>query len=133
MLRVVAAVIEHDGRILIGQRPPGKSHPLEWEFPGGKVEAGESLKDALARELREELQIDAEIGKEIDRYLFGYANQKPIELIFFEVEAFKGEPVNCAFHEIRWVRREELREHEFLEGDRQFIARLMGEEPGDRL
>jgi 8-oxo-dGTP diphosphatase len=127
MLRVVAAVIERGGRILIGQRPPGKSHPLEWEFPGGKVEAGESLRDALARELREELQIDAEIGEEIDRYLFGYKNQAPIELIFFEVLAFAGQPVNCAFHEIRWVRREELLEYAFLEGDRQFIGRLTGD------
>jgi 8-oxo-dGTP diphosphatase len=124
MLRVVAAVIERDGRILIGQRPAGKSHPLEWEFPGGKVEAGESLRDALARELREELQIEAEIGREIDRYLFGYANQKPIELVFFEVAAFRGEPLNCAFQKIRWVRREELREYEFLEGDHPFIERL---------
>ncbi len=124
MLRVVAAVIERDGRILIGQRPLGKSHPLEWEFPGGKVEVGESPRNGLARELQEELQIDAEIGKEMDRYLFGYAHQKPIELIFFEVSKFKGEPVNCAFQEIRWVRRDELKEYSFLEGDRRFIERL---------
>ena len=124
MLRVVAAVIEREGRILVGQRPPGKSHPLLWEFPGGKVEAGESLRDALMRELREELEIDAEVGREVDRYEFGYAKQQPIELIFFEVSAFGEEPVNRAFHEVRWVARGDLKEYDFLEGDRQFIARL---------
>ena len=68
MLRVVAGVIGRDGLILIGQRPPGKSHPMEWEFPGGKIETGESPREALARELREELEIEAHIGREIQRY-----------------------------------------------------------------
>ena len=124
MLCVVAAVIERDGRILIGQRPPGKTHPLEWEFPGGKVEPGEPLRQALARELREELAIKAEIGKQIDRYLFEYAQQKPIELIFFRVTEFTGEPVNLAFQEIRWVKQTELVSYPFLEGDKRFVLQL---------
>ncbi len=126
MLQVVAALIERDGLILIGQRPPGKSHPLRWEFPGGKVEAGETLRDALVRELREELEINAEIGREMDRYLFGYAGREPIELIFFEVSDYLGEPVNQAFHEIRWIAWDQLQEYPFLEGDAPFIARLSG-------
>ena len=77
MLRVVAAVIERDGLILIGQRPPGKSHALEWEFPGGKVEPGESPRAALARELREELEIEAHIGREMTRYRFTYRSASP--------------------------------------------------------
>ena len=64
---VVAAVIERDGRILIGQRPPNKQHPLKWEFPGGKLETGEDPRDGLARELTEELDIRPEIGPEIAR------------------------------------------------------------------
>ena len=77
MLRVVAAVIERDGLILIGQRPPGKSHALEWEFPGGKIEQGESPRAALARELREELGIEAHIGREMTRYRFKLPEPKP--------------------------------------------------------
>jgi mutator protein MutT len=124
MLRVVAGVIVRDGLILIGQRPPGKSHPLEWEFPGGKMEQGESPQQALARELREELEIEARIGREIERYRYGYAGKNPLELIFFEVDGFNGEPVNRAFHEIRWVRRAELTAYAFLEGDKKFIETL---------
>lgn len=124
MLRVVAGVIGRDGLILIGQRPPGKSHPLEWEFPGGKIEAGESPREALARELREELNIEARVGREIERYQYGYQGKSPLELIFFEVDEFTGEPVNQAFHEIRWVRRDELGAYPFLEGDRKFIEAL---------
>jgi 8-oxo-dGTP diphosphatase len=124
MLRVVAGVIGRNGLILIGQRPPGKSHPLEWEFPGGKIEAGESPREALARELREELNIEARIGREIERYLYGYEGKRPLELIFFQVDEFTGEPLNRAFHEIRWVRQEELSTYPFLEGDRRFIETL---------
>jgi len=105
MLRVVAGLIERDGLILIGQRPVGKSHALEWEFPGGKIETGESPREALTRELREELEIEARVGREIERYRYGYgvnaSGKNPLELIFFEVDGFTGEPVNRAFHEIR--------------------------------
>lgn len=124
MLRVVAAVIEREGKILIGQRPPGKSHPLEWEFPGGKVESGESLTSALVRELREELGIEAKIGREIARYKYSYNGKKPIELIFFAVRSLRGEIVNRSFSEIRWVRRQELPGIAFLEGDRPLIEML---------
>ena len=124
MLRVVAGVIVRDGLILIGQRPPGKSHALEWEFPGGKIEAGESPAQALARELREELEIEARVGRELERYLYGYSGKSPLQLIFVEVNGYAGEPVNRAFHEIRWVKRSELASYAFLEGDRRFIETL---------
>jgi mutator protein MutT len=121
MLRVVAAVIEKDGLVLIGQRPPHKSHPLEWEFPGGKVERGESPRKALKRELEEELMIDADIGPELTRYHYSYRGKHPLELIFFRVDRFAGQPVNKAFADIRWVAREELQNYPFLEGDQAFI------------
>lgn len=124
MLRVVAALIERGGLILIGQRPPGKSHALEWEFPGGKVESGETPRVALARELREELAIEARIGREMTRYRFNYRTRTPLELIFFAVDRFTGEPVNNAFAEIRWVARRELCAYSFLEGDHAFIRTL---------
>lgn len=127
MLRVVAAVIARDGLLLIGQRPPGKSHALEWEFPGGKVEAGETPRQALLRELNEELEITAKIGREITRYQYSFKNRNPLELIFFEVNEFSGEPVNRAFAQIRWVRRADLLSFDFLEGDAAFVRVLTRE------
>lgn len=121
---VVAAVIESNGKVLIGQRRAKDRHALKWEFPGGKVERFESPKDALRRELREELRIDAEIGPEIVRYEFQYPKRSPILLIFHRVSAFRGEPVNGAFEQIRWETRERLPQYDFLDGDRDFIHRL---------
>jgi len=124
MLQVAVAVIERDGRILIGQRPAHKSHPLEWEFPGGKVEAGESPCEALLRELREELKIEAQIGCEIMRSRHRYGGKDPLELIFFEVVGFQGDPVNQVFADLRWIKRSEFASYRFLEGDRAFIRSL---------
>jgi 8-oxo-dGTP diphosphatase len=123
-MEVVAAVIERDGQILIGQRKPRGRHGLKWEFPGGKVEPGEEPRAALARELREELGIDAQIGEEIERYDFSYAGQPPTHLIFFRVTEFAGEPGNLDFAQIAWAERERLPEYDFLEGDVDFVRRF---------
>ena len=121
MLQVVAAIIERDGKILVGQRTPAQSHPLQWEFPGGKVESGETPAQALARELEEELAIRGATSREITRYQFTYPGKKPIELIFLRVTAFEGEPRNLIYHEIRWQPKLSLSELDFLEGDREFL------------
>ena len=121
---VVAAVIELAGRILIGQRRRGDWNEYKWEFPGGKVEVGETPRAALARELTEELGIAAEIGDEITRYGHQYRGRPPIELIFFRVTTFTGEPVNNAFHQIKWELAARLHEYEFLDGDLDFVRRL---------
>ena len=97
MTTVVAAVIERDGQVLIGQRPAGKRHGLKWEFPGGKVEPGEAPEDALRRELEEELGIQAVIGVEIADYEYTYPGREPIRLIFFTVEEFTGLIENRVF------------------------------------
>jgi 8-oxo-dGTP diphosphatase len=123
-MEVVAAVIERDGQILIGQRKARGRHGLKWEFPGGKVEPGEELRAALARELREELGIEAQIGEEIERYDFTYATQPPTHLIFFRVTEFAGEPTNLDFAQITWAERRQLPEYDFLEGDVDFVNRL---------
>ncbi len=121
MLQVVAAIIERDGRVLICQRTREQAHPLQWEFPGGKVEAGESPDDALARELEEELGIMGTRGEEITRYEFTYPGRRPVTLIFMRVREFAGEPRNLIFNEMRWEVRDKLREYDFLEGDRNFL------------
>lgn len=122
MLQVVAAIIEREGKVLVGQRTSTQTHPLQWEFPGGKVEAGEAPGQALARELEEELAIRATSCTEIERYVYAYPGKKPIELIFLRVTAFEGEPRNLIFHELRWQPAGSLRELDFLEGDREFLA-----------
>jgi len=121
---VAAAIIRRAGRILICRRGAAQPHPLKWEFPGGKVEAGETPPAALVRELREELAIHARAGEEIARYEFCYPGKNPILLIFFAVDGFTGEPQNRVFHEMRWVAAAELPGFDFLEGDVEFVKRL---------
>lgn len=121
---VVAAVIERDGRILIGQRRSSDRHALKWEFPGGKVESAESPRDALKRELREELGIEAQIGPEIARYEHTYPGRIPILLIFHSVKDFQGELRSICFEQIQWQQRDALPAFDFLDGDIDFVRRL---------
>ena len=87
-MQVVAALIEHEGKILACQRARGQRFELMWEFPGGKVETGETLEQALVRELREELDINAKIGPEVFRMKHAYEELgEPIELIFLLASA----------------------------------------------
>jgi 8-oxo-dGTP diphosphatase len=118
---VVAAVIEREGVVLVGQRKPGGNHPLKWEFPGGKVEPGETPEDAVIRELTEELGIHARIEGEITRYEYEYPGRSRILLIFYRVVEFDGEPRNLDFAQLKWVRRERLRDLDFLDGDVDFV------------
>ena len=126
MLHVVAGILEREGRVLICQRTAAQSHPLKWEFPGGKVEEGETPEAALARELTEELAITGVESEEIKRYEFAYPGKGPILLIFLRVTRFSGEPRNVIFHEIRWAPANRLATFDFLEGDRDFLRALAG-------
>ena len=131
MTTVVAAVIERNGLVLIGQRKRSGWHPLRWEFPGGKAEPGEDPQAALARELAEELDICARIGTEIMRYEYQYPDRSPILLIFYRVVDFEGEPRNLDFEQIVWERRKRLPGYDFLEGDIAFVRRLATEAPAE--
>ena len=125
MTTVVAGVIERaGGGILIAQRRAGSAHALKWEFPGGKVDTGETPEAALARELQEELAIQAVVGREVLRYEYSYAGQPPILLIFFEVTNFSGEPRNRVFERIAWAGRRELSSYDFLAGDAEVVRQL---------
>jgi 8-oxo-dGTP diphosphatase len=124
MTTVVGALIERAGRILIGQRAPEQAHAGKWEFPGGKVESGETLEDALRRELAEELAIEAHIGPEVERYVFAYPGKPPILLVFFRVSSFYGEIENRVYARVEWTLPRELPSFDFLEGDVAFVRRL---------
>ncbi len=95
-----------------------------WEFPGGKIEQGESPQQALRRELAEELGIQAEIGPAVTRIRHHYRHGGAVDLQFFAVRAFSGEIDNQIYHEVRWVGLEELPSYEFLAADLTLVQDL---------
>ena len=97
---------------------------LQWEFPGGKIEAGETAEQALARELQEELGIEATIGPLITRIRHNYRHGGAVDLQFFAVRDFAGEMENRIFAQVRWARLEDLPEYDFLPADRGLIRDL---------
>ena len=105
---VAAALIVREGKVLIGQRRPDQPMASQWEFPGGKIEAGESPEQALARELEEELGIHAVIGPRITHIRHNYRHGGAVDLQFFAVHEFSGEIVNRIYHEVRWSNLEDL-------------------------
>jgi 8-oxo-dGTP diphosphatase len=123
---VSAGIIYRAGRVLIGQRRKHDKHSLKWEFPGGKVESGESPQEALVRELREELQIDATIGAELTHYEHEYASGSSVHLLFFAVSHFIGQPTNRVYKQMCWASLCDLPAIDFLEGDLNFVRRLAG-------
>lgn len=122
--QVVAALILRDNEILCCQRTEHQALPLKWEFPGGKIEAGETPPEALRRELEEELGILAEIGPEVTRVLYTYANGNSVNLRFFAIEHFANELQNRIFREVRWVKRSDLPSLDFLDADKELVSRL---------
>ena len=123
-LLVSAAIIYRDGRVLVGQRRKADRHAFKWEFPGGKVEAGETPQQALVRELREELDIDAVIGTELARYEHDYPSGSRVHLLFFTIDRYAGNPVANVFEQICWKDLRDLPGLDFLEGDIDFVRRL---------
>ncbi len=122
LVQVVAGVIVRDGRVLICQRAAGGHHPGKWEFPGGKTEPAEGLEQALRRELREELNIDATVGPRLWRSQCQYPGRAPFALTFFLVTHYAGMITNRIFAALRWEEPLALGDFDFLEGDREFIA-----------
>jgi 8-oxo-dGTP diphosphatase len=124
MKRVVAALIMNKGKILVCQRTRHQTMPMKWEFPGGKIETGEQPRDALRRELEEELGIDAKIGEEVARIQHKYKNGGAVELRFYAVHEFKGELENRIFRDMQWADRKKLPSFDFLEADLQLVKDL---------
>ena len=110
--------------VLICQRKPDQPMSLKWEFPGGKIEAGETSEDALARELNEELGITAIIGRRVARVRHKYRNGGAIDLQFFVVREFDGALENRIFNDMRWSPLTELPGYDFLAADLGLIRDL---------
>jgi 8-oxo-dGTP diphosphatase len=124
MKRVVAALIMRDGKLLVCQRTKHQTMPLKWEFPGGKIEEGEQPRDALRRELDEELGIQATIGDELARIQHEYPNGGMVELRFFIVRDYNGELENRIFKDIQWAEPKDLPRFDFLEADLTLVRNL---------
>ncbi|MGH9567472.1 MAG: (deoxy)nucleoside triphosphate pyrophosphohydrolase [Candidatus Angelobacter sp.] len=124
MKRVVAALIVREGKILVCQRTRHQTMPLKWEFPGGKIEEGEQPRDALVRELEEELGINAEVGDEVERMQHVYPNETTVELRFFVVQAYEGKLENKIFKDLQWSGRSQLPSFDFLEADLKLVKSL---------
>ena len=120
---MVTALIRKGPHVLVGQRPQGRRLAGQWEFPGGKVEGGESPEQALARELREELDIEAEIGQVRMACTQCYP-EVGILLIFFDVKFWRGEPKPLCHTELKWILPEELEHLHIPEANRKQLSRL---------
>jgi 8-oxo-dGTP diphosphatase len=120
---VAAGIIMRKGRVLVCQRNRHDPFGLQWEFPGGKVEPTETLKESLRRELAEELSIEAQIGPEVFRFKHHYADRF-VEVVFFQIPAYRGTIRNRVFEALEWTPRHKLPEYNFLEPDRELVSRI---------
>ena len=126
LLPVVAvALIDAEGRVLIAQRPRGKEHEGLWEFPGGKVEPGESPEAALVRELREELGVTV-APESLDPLTFSSAGrgQRHLLLLLYRCTAWQGEPRALDAAAIHWVLPDALADYDMPPADRPFVSVL---------
>jgi len=124
ILRQPASGDAVETEVLVCQRRPDQPMGLKWEFPGGKIEPGETAEQALIRELDEELGIAAEIGPRVAQLRHRYRNGAAIDLQFFSVHTFSGEIENRIFKEIRWSPLRELPALDFLAADLNLIRDL---------
>ena len=122
-IRVVAGEIERDGRFLITQRRPEARMPLLWEFPGGRVEPGESDEAALARELREKLALSVEVGELSLRVTHSY-DEYTLDFLVYRATT-SDEPSPLRVHQARWVRPEDFDQYEFPGADKKSVDALL--------
>lgn len=125
-VEVAVALIRREGHILLCQRSATAKYPLKWEFPGGKVEPGETPEQALVRELEEELAIRAVAGELFDRQTSTYPDHGIFTVSYYFVDRWQGELRNNVFGDLRWVAPAELLSFDILEGNREICSRLSG-------
>jgi len=124
MTRVAVAIIRQNGKIILCQRKQGGRYGLMWEFPGGKIEPGETVRGCLERELREELSIEIRAIDRVESARAHYDDGGLFEVAYCHVSAYEGEITNNVFEAVRWVSPTELRTMNILEGNAQIVARL---------
>jgi len=123
-IRVAAGVlVDRSGRVLIAQRPPAKHAGGAWEFPGGKLRAGETPRAALERELREEIGIRVTRASDLVEYTHAYPD-RDVTLVVFLVSAWEGEPHSREDQPLRWLAVDDLLDHGLLRADRPIVTAL---------
>ena len=123
MIEVVAAMIWRDGRFLICQRPEHKARALGWEFPGGKVEPGETLAQALVRECQEELGITLIVQQELTDVVYQYPEiTVHLHLLYTTIAA--GEPQMIEHRDMHWITFTEVENYTFCPADQMMIDNL---------
>lgn len=126
MIEVVAALIVQDGKFMICQRPLQKSCPLEWEFPGGKIEQGETPEQALVRECQEELGITVDVGEAYTDTYCDYPD-KNVHLTLYRCTIKEGLPLLLEHHDFTWVTAADMAKYTFIPGDIQIVEKLQKE------
>jgi 8-oxo-dGTP diphosphatase len=124
-IRVVAAVVERDGKYLITQRRPSAVLPLLWEFPGGRVEDGETDADALRREVKHRLGVDVQPGQLISFVSHPYEHYV-VDLYLYECRLAGGEPQELNVHSFKWVTSGEFDQYPFTPADELSMNKLLG-------
>ena len=124
---VAVALIVRNGCVLMGERRPDKVYPLHWEFPGGKLEAGETALQALRRELLEELSIEIEDAEEWFHEVATYSNGMTYDLCYFLVRSWNGGVLNNEFNRILWMSEEILPTLTHLTGNKNILERIQDE------
>ena len=127
MLVVAAAVVEREGRVMLCQRLPNAHNGLKWEFPGGKLEAGETPEAALARELREELDIDVAVGRVRDAVYHRYPD-RDVLVLFYRCSISSGDPTAVQCNAVAWVKPEDMTCYDFAGADLVFVKRNYSEQ-----
>ena len=122
MLVVAAAVVERGGRVMLCQRLPNAHNALKWEFPGGKLEPGETPETALERELREELGIGVAVGRVRDAVYHRYPD-RDVLVLFYGCTILSGEPDTVQCNAVAWATPEELPRYDFAGADLTFVRR----------
>lgn len=125
-IRVVAAVIAHEGRYLITQRKPSAVLPLLWEFPGGRVEEGETDEHALAREVEWRIGVPLQVGDKLGDHVHEYADYD-VHMAMYSCSLPDGEhPKAVNVNDLRWVPSADLGEYEFPPADEKTMNKLLG-------
>ncbi len=126
VISVVAAVVERGGRYLITQRKPGAVLPLLWEFPGGRVEAGETPEDALTREIRERIGCGVEVREKLGEHHHAYEGYTVHMHLFACALPEAAIPAPVGVHAVRWVSSDEMAAYEFPPADQSSMDKLLG-------
>ena len=122
-IHVVGAVIIENDKILCAQRGPSKSLPLKWEFPGGKIEAGETPQEALSREIKEEMQCIVEVGNQVEHTVYEY-DFGIINLTTYYCKLIEGKPVLTEHVAMKWLAPDELKSLDWAPADIPAIETL---------